>query len=195
MLLDADALDLEARPFVYDGMRLRLLDPGADIAVMHPWFATERAVYWGMQRRTEAEVRAYYATLQDSGHALAFTGELRGAPALLLECYDPRRDELGRHYPVRRGDVGMHCFVGPAAVPVPGFTRRVFRALMAFLFERLQARRVVVEPDVRNARVHVLNREMGFVYARYVQLPHKTAALAFCTRERFVLSQREEFAA
>jgi RimJ/RimL family protein N-acetyltransferase len=195
MPFDADALDLTGRPYVREGLRLRPLEPAADIAVMHRWLTAERAKFWGMQHRTEAEIRAYYAALQDSGHGLAFAGDFRGAPAFLVECYDPRHDELGRHYPVRRGDVGMHFFVGPPTVPLPGFSRRVFRTLMTFVFERLQARRVVVEPDVRNARVHVLNREMGFVYQRYVQLPHKTAALAFCTRERFVLSQREEQAA
>jgi RimJ/RimL family protein N-acetyltransferase len=88
----------------------------------------------------------------------------------------------------------MHFFVGPPAVPVRGFTRAVFRTLMRFIFERLEARRVVVEPDARNDKVHVLNREMGFVYEGYVRLPEKLAALAFCTRESFVLSQREEFA-
>jgi len=194
MPVDCAACDLERRPFESEGLRIRALDLEADIALMHRWFALDYASFWGMQHKTEREVRAVYDTLVHSGHAMAYTGLWHGQAAFLLECYDPAHDELGQHYPVRRGDVGMHFFVGPPAVPVRGFTRRVFRALMRFIFERLDARRVVVEPDARNDKVHVLNREMGFAYAGPVRLTEKLAALAFCTRERFVLSQREEFA-
>ncbi|HKX39863.1 MAG TPA: GNAT family N-acetyltransferase [Burkholderiaceae bacterium] len=194
MPVDFAARELATRPYVNQGMRIRALDLETDIPLMHRWFAMDYASFWGMQHKTEREVRDVYAALLGSGHAMAYTGLWRERPAFLLECYDPAHDELGRHYPVRHGDVGMHFFVGPPEAPVSGFTRNVFRALMRFVFERLQAHRVVVEPDARNDKVHVLNREMGFAYERYVQLPEKLAALAFCTRESFVLSQREEFA-
>jgi hypothetical protein len=185
---------LDRCPFTHDGFGLRLLDLDSDIPVLHRWFAPDAARFWGLQHKTEGEVRQVYAELLDGGHAMAYTGLSHGQPAFLVECYDPAYDALGRHYRVRPGDIGMHFFVGPAVTPVRGFTRGVFRTLMRFIFERLHARRVVVEPDVRNDKVHVLNREMGFTYHGCVRLPGKLAALGFCTRERFVLSQREEFA-
>ena len=194
MPVDFAACDLERRPFESEGLRIRALDLDADVPLMQRWFTMDYASFWGMQHKTEHEVRATYAALVRSGHAMAYAGLARGQAAFLLECYDPAHDELGRHYPVRPGDVGMHFFVGPPAVPMRGFTRRVFRTLMRFIFERLDARRVVVEPDARNDKVHVLNREMGFAYAGQVRLTEKLAALAFCTRESFCLSQREEFA-
>lgn len=194
MLVDFAHCDLEREPFVRGPFRLRALELDADIPLMHRWFQRDHARFWGLQGKTEAEVRALYAAQLGSGHTMAYTGLHRGQPAFLVECYDPARDELGRHYAVRRGDVGMHFFVGPPVTPVRGFTRDVFRTLMFFIFERLHARRVVVEPDVRNDKVHVLNREMGFSYHGCVRLPDKLAALAFCTRESFNLSLREEFA-
>jgi len=189
MPVDFTACDLERRPFESEGLRIRPLDLDADIPSMHRWFAMDYASFWGMQHKAEHEVREVYAALVHSGHAMAYTGLWRGQPAFLLECYDPVHDELGRHYPVRGGDVGMHFFVGPPTAPARGFTRSVFRALMRFIFERLDARRVVVEPDARNDKVHVLNREMGFAYAGQVQLAAKLAALAFCTRESFYQTQ------
>jgi RimJ/RimL family protein N-acetyltransferase len=174
------------------GLAMRRLDLDADIPVMHRWFSMDYARFWGLQGEPEQEVRASYAALLDSGHSMAFTGLHGGVPAFLVECYDPRHDELGRHYEVRDGDVGMHFFVGPPSAPRSGFTRDVFRTLMGFIFERLQARRVVVEPDARNHKVHVLNREMGFVDQDTVRLTHKLAALAFCTREQFALATRKE---
>jgi len=192
MPLDFDRAEA---PFTHAGrIRIRRLDLGADIAVMHCWFSMDYAGFWGLQGKTEAQVRAIYEALVASGHAMAYVGVLDGEPAFLFECYDPAHDELGRHYPVRGGDVGMHFFVGPPRVPVHGFTRLVFRSLMRFIFERLGAQRVVVEPDARNDKVHVLNRDMGFVYAGEVQLTHKLAALAFCPRENFVPIPEEEFA-
>jgi RimJ/RimL family protein N-acetyltransferase len=192
MPVDFAACDLERRHFSSEGLRIRALDLDADIPLMHRWFAMDYASFWGMQHKAEHEVREVYAALVNSGHAMAYTGVWHGQPAFLLECYDPAHDLLGRHYPVRPGDVGMHFFVGPPTVPSRGFTRSVFRALMRFNFERLDARRVVVEPDARNDKVHVLNREMGFAYAGQVQLAEKLAALAFCTRESFYQIQRDQ---
>lgn len=192
MPVDFTACELVRRPFVREGLRLREIDLDADTPLLHRWFGLPYASFWGMQDKTAHEVRAAYATLVQSGHAMAYVGLWHDAPAFLVECYDPAHDPLGQHYRVMPGDVGMHFFVGPPQVPQRGHTRRVFRVLMRFIFERLHARRVVVEPDVRNDKVHVLNREMGFAYRGTVQLPDKLAALAFCTRERFIQSQPEE---
>jgi hypothetical protein len=185
-------VDFARRPYESEGLCLREIDLDADVPHLHRWFGMEYAGFWGMQHKTEREVRDTYATLVRSGHAMAYTGLWHDEPAFLVECYDPAHDPLGQHYSVMPGDVGMHFFVGPPRMPQRGHTRRVFRVLMRFIFERLHARRVVVEPDVRNDKVHVLNREMGFAYRGTVQLPEKLAALAFCTREDFFLSQREE---
>ena len=187
--------DRDERPFTQTGrIHIRRLDPAADIAVMHRWFSMDYAGFWGLQGKSETEVRGIYEALVASGHAMAYAGIFDGRPAFLFECYDPAHDELGRHYPVRDGDVGMHFFVGPPRVHVHGFTRLVFRSLMRFIFERLGAQRVVVEPDARNDKVHVLNRDMGFAYAGQIQLTHKLAALAFCPRENFVSILEEELA-
>jgi len=179
-----------ARPFIHDrSITIRALDLAHDAPLLHGWFTLDYASFWGMQDKSEQETRDFYAALIGSGHAGAFMGLVDGAPAFIVECYDPAHDQLAQHYPVRPGDVGMHFFVGPARERVRGYTRAVFRALMRFIFERLQARRVVVEPDVHNAKVHVLNREMGFVDEGYVRLARKLATLAFCTREQFVRAQ------
>jgi RimJ/RimL family protein N-acetyltransferase len=165
---------------------LRALSPDADAPLLHRWFTMDYARFWGMQDHSEAQTLAVYRTMVDSGHATAWMGLFRGQRAFIVECYEPRHDELARHYAVQPGDMGMHFFVGPPQGPrIPDFTRRVFRALMGFMFERLDASRIVVEPDVRNDKVQVLNREMGFVHQREIELPHKRAALAFCTRRDF----------
>ncbi|CAB3791863.1 hypothetical protein LMG28614_03389 [Paraburkholderia ultramafica] len=168
-----------------DGFHIRPLDVARDARTLHRWFIEERAAFWNMQDKSVDEVAAFYQAIEDSGHARAWIGSQHGASAFLFESYDPAHDEAGEHYPVRPGDLGMHLFVGPAAKHVAGHTRRVFQALMTFLFEQLDAERIVVEPDARNTRIHALNRSMGFVYLKNVAFREKTASLAFCTRADF----------
>jgi RimJ/RimL family protein N-acetyltransferase len=168
-----------------DRFHIRALDAQRDAPTLHRWFVEERAAFWNMRDKRVDEVAAFYQAIEDSAHAQAWLGIQHGVPAFLFESYDPAHDEVGEHYAVRAGDLGMHLFVGPAGTRSPGYTRRVFRALMTFLFERPGVERIVVEPDARNARIHELNRAMGFVYAKDVAFREKTASLAFCTRADF----------
>ena len=171
---------------------IRQLHPQRDAPTLQRWFAEERASFWNMRGWSVAQVAAFYQAIEDSGHAHAWLGSRHGTPAFLFESYDPARDEVGEHYDVAPGDLGMHLFVGPAARPVRGYTRSVFRTLMTFLFERLGAQRIVVEPDARNTRIHALNRAMGFVHAKDVAFREKTASLAFCTRTDFYAAIQQD---
>lgn len=175
----------ETPAVMLDGFRIRRLDVPRDAPTLHGWFIEERASFWNMRDWSAAQVAAFYQAIDDSAHAQAWLASRRGAPAFLAETYDPAHEEAGEHYTVLPGDLGMHLFVGPAATPQRGYTRRVFKALMTFSFEYLDAARIVVEPDARNTRIHALNRAMGFVYAKDVVFREKTASLAFCTRADF----------
>jgi RimJ/RimL family protein N-acetyltransferase len=168
-----------------DGFEIRSLDVPIDAPTLHGWFVEERAAFWNMRDWSMAQVAAFYQAIDDSLHARAWLASQQGKPAFLIESYDPAHEEVGEHYDVQPGDLGMHLFVGPPATRQPGYTRRVFRTLMRFLFEHLGATRIVVEPDARNTRIHALNRAMGFVYAKDVAFREKTASLAFCTRADF----------
>lgn len=164
---------------------LRPLSLASDIEVIHPWYQMDYARFWNMQNMTPAATRDFYADAAASGHLHTYLGFYRQAPAFVVECYDPADHAVGAHYPVEPGDVGMHFFVGPCTQPIRHFTRDVLRVVMAFVFDHLKARRVVVEPDLRNAQVQRLNAMVGFVDQAVIELPGKTAQLAVCTAERF----------
>jgi RimJ/RimL family protein N-acetyltransferase len=167
---------------------LRPLEPAADAALVHRWVTSPHAGFWNMADKTREEIEAFYAGLTASGHALAELGSADGRPAFLTELYDPRHDQVGEHYAPAPGDRGMHVLVGPAETRVAGFTLGVMRTIMARLFADPAVSRVVVEPDIRNDRIHALNRKVGFVYDRPVRFREKTAHLAFCTRDAFLAS-------
>lgn len=166
-------------------LALRPLCVPDDIPRIYDWVIRDYAHYWNMQQKTYEEVEAFYVGLTQSGHARAYMGLHEGVPAFLVEVYDPAHDQVGEHYEVKSGDRGMHVLVGPAERPLSGFTLAVMRTIMMFLFRDPGTSRVVVEPDIRNEKIHVLNRLVGFTYDRPVTFREKTAHLAFCTRDQY----------
>jgi siderophore synthetase component len=172
--------------------RLRALRIPEDIPIVHAWVSQEYARYWGLTGQSVELVAAAYVEIARS--AEVYLGFHRDEPTFLVECYRPSHHTVGEHYPVADGDRGMHVLVAPAELPVPGFTWSVFSVVMDFLFSDPTTSRVVVEPDIRNAGIHALNRRAGFRYAKVIELPSKTAHLAFCTRERYRAAQGQGFA-
>lgn len=163
-------------------MTLEPLDLPRDVGRVHAWVTHPRSVYWEMQEASLQDVATDYGLIADDPHHDAWLGRVDGVPSFLAETYDPFHSELRDLPELRPGDLGMHVLVAPTDSPVPGFTRRVFRAVMTHCFADPAVRRVVVEPDVRNERIARLNLEAGFRVARTVRLATKTAALSFCTR-------------
>jgi RimJ/RimL family protein N-acetyltransferase len=171
---------------------LEPVDVERDAGLLHRWVTHPRSVFWQMTDASVADVAREYEHIAGHPHHDAWLGRVDGAPAFLAETYDPARSELVglTGLPeLREGDLGMHVLVAPTDRPVPGFTRRVLGAVMDHCFADPAVARVVVEPDVRNARIARLNAEAGFTVARVVALPGKDAALSFCTRAAFARSR------
>ncbi len=162
-------------------------DPERDAELLHAWISEERAQFWGMLGQSVEQVRETYREIGGSPSHHAFWGLRNGRPAFLMERYDPAHDVVGDCYPVQRGDVGMHFLVAPPeGARQSGFTAAVLRFIMAELFADPQVQRVVVEPDLRNAKVQALNAKVGFVKHSVVSLPDKDAWLSFCRRQDFL---------
>ncbi|MDN4160561.1 GNAT family N-acetyltransferase [Nocardioides abyssi] len=153
---------------------LEPLDLDRDLALLHAWVTHPRSAFWLMQGASVADVREEYAAVAADPHHQAWLGRVDGEPAFLAETYDPA---LSTHSPLRDlsdlrpGDLGMHVLVAPpTGDPVPGFTRRVFGAVLDHCFADPDVRRVVVEPDARNAAIRAMNTAFGFREVRSVHL-------------------------
>lgn len=163
--------------------RIRPLSVPQDIALIHRWVNQDYAHYWGLQGCSLQQVEAEYR--KNSEQSLAYLGFCNDEAAFLLECYDPKQDAIGVHYSWQPGDLGMHILVAPAECRVANFTWSVFSFIMDFMFSDASVQRIVVEPDINNAKIHILNKRAGFEYQKTVELSDKTAHLAFCTRAQY----------
>ncbi|MCO7271822.1 GNAT family N-acetyltransferase [Cellulosimicrobium cellulans] len=165
------------------------VDPARDAALVHGWLAHPRSVFWQLGHLDVDGARAYLEDVAADPHQDAWLGRVDGAPAFLVETYDPARvtlaDAPAAVALLEPGDVGMHLLVAPPAGPArSGFTSAVMGAVVRFCLDPAGrgARRVVVEPDVRNAAIAAKNAAAGFRVLRELELPGKTAHLAVATR-------------
>ena len=157
-----------------------------DSEFLHSWVNKEYAVFWGMQNSTLDDVKDEYKKLTKPDHYNAFVGYYNNEPAFVLEQYDPRKDEIGKYYDAKYSDTGIHIIIAPPKEnKVDNFTWFMFRAIMDFVFCDLMVYRILVEPDIRNKKMFALCQRIGFQLDKIVELPHKTAQLAFLTKENY----------
>lgn len=165
-----------------EALSVRPVDPAADAATVAAWLTHPASHFWEMQDTTEERTRNYLAEIVSDSAQNAWLISEDGVPVAYAETYDPARVLLAEVFDARQGDLGMHLLVAPApedpALRRSGLTSRVMHRVVDFCVRDLGARRIVVEPDVRNRAIEAKNREVGFRHLRDIDLPGKTAALS-----------------
>lgn len=166
---------------------LRPVDPTADAALITGWVTEERAAFWGMAELSEEDVRAIYAYIDEQEHLAAYLLVLDGEPIGLLQTYDPAVDEIGEWYDRAPGDVGVHLLLA-ADERRAGRTTEVLAAGFDFVAHLPGCRRLVLEPDLRNAASVALLERLGAERGPLVDLrtsiSEKPAQFFFLSREQ-----------
>ncbi len=158
-----------------------------DSEVLYRWVNLDYAVFWGMQGSSLPEVQKEYARLMQPDHYDIFIGLIQNRPVFVLERYNPNHDPIGTLYPKQNGDCGIHIIVAPPETKIPNFTWYLFSTIMDFVFQAPEVKRILVEPDIRNKKMFALCQRIGFQLDKIIELPNKTAQLAFLTKERYQL--------
>ncbi|WP_298545095.1 GNAT family N-acetyltransferase [uncultured Aquimarina sp.] len=161
-------------------IQLRHLDFEVDIKTIYAWVTNPYAKYWGMLEKSLDEVYSEYTALVSREDYDVFIGVYNGEPVFLMEKYKASTDRIADYYSAKDADYGMHILVAPSEIKITGFTWNVFSTVLEYFFELPYVKRIVVEPDVRNEKIHILNKKAGFIYQKEINLPEKKAALAFC---------------
>ncbi|MDD7804094.1 MAG: GNAT family N-acetyltransferase [Endozoicomonas sp. (ex Botrylloides leachii)] len=159
------------------------MDLTKDILMIHSWVTQPYAKFWGLQNETKTTVKSTYQRIIQSCDV--YIGYSKKGPILLLEVYNPANEAVGKHYPVRADDAGMHLLMAPPKQRKSGYTWQIFKFVMDFLFSSTKINRIVVEPDSQNYKIHALNQRAGFLVEKQIRLPEKSALLCFCTRNDY----------
>jgi penicillin G amidase len=159
--------------------------PKEDLDLIYGWVTQERARFWGMTEHSREYVLEIYEYLDslDTHHAYLLLRDQK--PVALFQTYEPDADPVGECYEVEPGDIGVHLLVTAAAdgKAESGFTVALLKVIGAHLFADPKHRRIVAEPDTRNAQASARLRRSGFTIGPEITLPDKTARLAFFRRE------------
>ena len=155
-----------------------------DIPTIHDWVNRDYAKYWQMVNKSEEETKKAYEKIIADG-VNVYICYHDGIRKFLLETYKPIETILKKHYDAQTSDRGFHILLGPAENPIPNFSWNVFKLILDYLFQDGSVDRIIVEPDVRNSKIHKLNKKAGFEYQKKICLPNKIAYLAFCTRKKY----------
>lgn len=160
------------------------------VRTLHAWLDHPGSAYWGMRGATPDQVEDFLTDWSSSPHRSLHLVRIDGLRVGLAVFYDPAAVELDGRYPHEPGDLGMHLLVAPTRTPVPGTSAAVMGAICATalgvpLLAGPPARRVVVEPDIRNTAVHRLNARAGFREDGPLDLPDKVALLSICSADAF----------
>ncbi|WP_277208462.1 GNAT family N-acetyltransferase [Isoptericola croceus] len=165
-------------------LSVHVLDPVADLDVLHAWVTGPHAGFFGLGDLAPEELRATYEFVESLPTHHAYLLRADGEAVALVQLYHPQDDPVAAAYEPLPGDVGVHFFKCGDAVgwEVLG------PALLGFVFSRPAVERIVVEPDVRNRPALARMVALGFEPAGEVHFesPHgpKDAMLAFLTRDR-----------
>lgn len=156
------------------------VDPDRDATAVQAWLAHPASSWWAMTAHDVDAVRTYLRSVQDDPAQAGWLLRWDGEPIAYAETYDPAVVLLTDVWDAEPGDVGMHLLVAPPPDEgrVHGLTRAVMRAVVEHCRDALGARRVVVEPDVRNTAVQRKNAEVGFRALREVDVDGKRALLS-----------------
>ncbi len=170
----------------FGNITIRHFNIDTDCEFLHQWVNQDYAVFWGMQNTTLQDVKKEYKKLLTPDYYDVFVGEYNNEPAFVLERYLPSKDLINQYYTTKETDIGVHIIVAPpGGNMIPNFTWYLFQSIMEFVFDGTKAERILVEPDIRNKKMFALCERIGFKLNKVVELPHKTAQLAFLNKEDF----------
>ncbi|GAA4090554.1 GNAT family N-acetyltransferase [Nonomuraea soli] len=167
----------------FGAVRIRPVDPAADLDVLHAWVTQERARFWGMLEHARDDVLEIYEHLDGLPTHHAYLVERDGRPVALFQTYEPLHDPVGECYDVRPGDFGIHLMIGPpSGAPEPGYTGVLLSAFLDYVWAQPGRARLVAEPDARNQKAIDRLVRMGFEPAQEIDLGWKRARLLFMPR-------------
>lgn len=158
--------------------------PEHDTPLLHAWMHRPHVVeFWEMAWPLDW-IHDYLVRQDEDPARSPYLGFVEDVPVGYIEVYDPHRDVLGAHAPVRPGDLGAHVLIGEEEY-LGRYSVAIGRAVVRFLFQRPGVLRLVGEPDVRNDNFLSLLAFLGFRKECEVDMPDKRAAFMVCERADF----------
>ena len=124
-----------------------------DVELLHDWMHQKHiSPFWKLDLPME-ELRSWVRKSVEAEHKDGYIGTYNGKPVCYLVAYAIEKDPIRDYYDYQNGDLGMHLLIGPRPLLNMDDGLSIVRAMIYFLFERYQAKRIIGEPEDRKSVV------------------------------------------
>ena len=166
---------LPTLPRPYD---LRPCDPDVDAALVSKWMNSPHLAAAWQYAWSPPRWQQYLRAQVTGTYSRPLIGESDGAPFVYIEVYRAARDSIARCYDADPYDVGIHAAIGDgrfrhrgiASILLPHLTRSIFDS-------ESSCRRVMFDPDQRNAAARAVCEAAGGVLLGEFDMPNRRMAL------------------
>ncbi|OMP85130.1 putative lysine N-acyltransferase [Diplodia seriata] len=156
------------------------------VALFHAWQNDPRVAAGWKETGTVEEHTAYLRRQHDDPHVLSVLGRWDDVAFAYFEIYWAAEDAVGAHYDAGAFDRGRHSLVGDARFRGEYRVVGWWPCVIHFCFlDDARTEAVVGEPMAANPTVMKYDYMFGLNVERYIDFPHKRAALVRCSRQRF----------
>lgn len=165
---------------------LRLIDPQADLELLHQWMNQPRvAGFWELDKPKE-ELLEYLQTTLALKHQFPVIGMFNGNAFGYFEYYWAKEDRLGPYYEADDYDRGVHLLIGNENYLGTQYWKVWGNYFIQYVFlADSRTKHLVGEPRIDNKNIIKLWQHFALEKVKEFHFPHKHAALVMGRRERF----------
>lgn len=157
-----------------------------DVDLITGWHATDRVNEGWRQRLSREDQLAEMQKGESNAYTLGLIGEWDGEPWGYVEIYYAKHSNLVDFYTAGQHDRGFHALVGDERFRGPHRVRSWMGSVvhMMFLLDP-STRQCVSEPRLSNTKMVQYEQMVGGNVEKFIDFPHKRAALVTFGKERF----------
>ncbi|CDS02207.1 uncharacterized protein SPSC_02269 [Sporisorium scitamineum] len=157
-----------------------------DVDLITGWHATDRVNAGWRQRLSREDQLAGMQKNEKNAYTIGLIGEWDGEPWGYVEIYYSKHSNLVDFYTAGQHDRGFHALVGDERFRGPHRVRSWMGSVVHLMFLLDPSTgQCVSEPRLSNTKMVQYETMVGGNVEKYVDFPHKRAALVLFGKERF----------
>lgn len=165
-------------PTLAEPYAMRVADPEADADMVSEWMNRPHLVEAWEYDWPATRWQRYLRAQLDGEYSRPFIGSFRGQPFAYIELYRAAKDSIAPRYDADPHDIGLHAAIADVKFVNRGIAPIMLPRLVANIFELApQCRRIMFDPDHRNAAARAVCEYAGSVFLGEHDMANRRMAL------------------